>query len=766
MRKSRKNRSTNRLLRLGTKKPEWLQFGRKATDKNSAHQTFSVNDHWDYVQGNGAGDQRVKRDQPKRSHLARISVVYGLIFLSFSSLILRMAYLQMVKGTTFRSEASTTITNKIPVLPPRGRIFDSNGTLLAYDQPVYSLALVQSNTTNQIQLQSIAMTLAPVFRTTPQSIMNNIQSQKQYAMIMLFKNITEQQVSFVIEHQDELPGVTVELDSEREYPYGALAGHVLGYVGPITSGTANYYVNQLHYLPDEQVGETGIESEYNQLLQGKVGQQLLTLGSAGLPLSKNGLQSGNGSSLTQAASGIQSAIMNPAPVAGDNLELTIDGHLQAVTQEDITNFVNHSPYKSTINDAAAVMLNVNTGAVLSLVSYPYYNPNWYTMPGQLTKHATYLATSGAQENNAIQNPNYPGSTVKPANMLTALKYSVITPQTAYYVPYQIQIAGAIKHDDVPHGFVDDAKAITVSSDVFFYNVGLWLSKWMGASPSSGGAPLGGVSLQHWRNVDFAKGITELFNGEWMFGLGQLTGIDLPGEQTGNFYIMDSHKQYAAVPFPLQQATKSVQKTGSYVNYSTPVSIALSAIGQEQQFTPVELAQYVATIANGGTRIQPHLLQAVYPPGLTDSLSTQQEPIQQVKPNVQANLKLNQTDLQIVHQGMYGVCNNPLGTAYSDFLGTPYKAAGKTGTADIYINGVHMANSVFIAYAPFNHPQVAVAIMIPGGGYGAQSAAAIARNMLDTYFKEHHEFFPKSQWESTTIPGSWLTSTANTSFTAK
>ncbi|QSO55341.1 peptidoglycan glycosyltransferase [Alicyclobacillus curvatus] len=690
--------------------------------------------------------------------------MYGLIFLSFSSLILRMAYLQIVKGTTFRAEASTTITNKIPVLPPRGRIFDSNGTLLAYDQPVYSLALVQGNSTSQMQLQSIAATLAPVFKTTPTSILSTIESQKQYAMIKLFKNITEQQVSFVIEHQNELPGVTVELDSQREYPYGTLAGHILGYVGPITTGTANYYVNQLHYLPDEQVGETGIESEYNNLLQGKVGEQLLTLNSSGLSSSTKG--NGTGSPLNQAASGIQSAIMNPAPVAGNNLQLTVDGHLQAITQEDITKFINSSPYKSTINDAAAVMLNVHTGAVLSLVSYPYYNPNWYTVPGELMKHSTYLATSGAQENNAIQNPNYPGSTVKPANMLTALKYNAITPQTAYYVPYQIQIAGAIKHDDVPHGFVDDAKAITVSSDVFFYNIGLWLAKWIGASPSSGGAPQGGVSLQQWRNVDFARGITELFNGEWVFGLGQLTGIDLPGEQTGNFYIMDSHKQYAAVPFPLQQATKSIQKSGSYVNHSTPVSIALSAIGQEQQFTPIELAQYVATIANGGKRIQPHLLQAVYPPGLTDKISSHQQPVKRVTPNVQANLKLNPTDLQIVQQGMYGVCNNPLGTAYTDFIGTPYKAAGKTGTADIYINGVHMANSVFIAYAPFNNPQVAVAIMIPGGGYGAQSAAAIARNMLDTYFKEHHEFFPKSQWESTTIPSTWLKSTANTSFTAK
>ncbi|WP_245631750.1 peptidoglycan D,D-transpeptidase FtsI family protein [Alicyclobacillus ferrooxydans] len=699
----------------------------------------------DFQARRGRRHERITRQKPKRGHKARVNVIYGLVFLSFTSLIFRMAYLQIVKGPQFRTQASTTITNTVPVLPPRGRIFDSNGTLLAYDQPVYSLVLMQSNT-NMQQLQATADILAPVFNVTSASIMANINTQKQYAVIKLFKNINESQVAFVTEHQSELPGVTVELDSERIYPYGALAGHVLGYVGPITTQTMSYYVNQLGYLRNQQVGETGIENEYNNLLEGSVGQQDIIFDKAGnMP---------------------QSVVMNPAPAAGDNLQLTVDGHLQAVTQEDLVSFINKSPYQSTINDAAAVMLNVNTGAVLSLVSYPYLDPNWYTVPGKLGKHATYLATSGAQQNNAIQNPNYPGSTVKPANLITGLEYGAITPQTAYTVPYQIYIAGAIKHDDMPHGFVNDALAVTVSSDVFFYNVGLDLAKWFGASPSSGGAPAGGVSLQTWRDTDFAKGLTELFNGEWRFGLGQLTGIDLPGEQQGNFFVMDANQNYAAVPFNLAAAKKSIQKTGQYTNYSTPVSIALSAIGQEQQFTPIELAQYVSTIANGGKRIQPHLLQAVYPPGLVNQIGNSQKPSKQVKPKVQANLNLNPTYLSIAQQGMWGVCNNPLGTAYADFQGAPYQAAGKTGTADIYLNGVHMTNSVFIAYAPFKNPQVAVAVMIPGGGYGAESAAAIARNMIDTYFKEHHEFYPKSQWESTTIPANWLTSQANTAFTAK
>lgn len=687
----------------------------------------------------------LRRDKIKRSQLGRINTIYGIVFLSMTSIILRLAYLQIAHGAEFHKQATADVLESVPVLPARGRIFDANGTLLAYDEPVYSVYLTQNKNT-QKQLPTLASILATEFKTTPESVINLVESQKQYATIKLFTNVTQAQLAFVMENRDNLPGITVELDSQRQYPYGVLAGHVLGYVGPITAQTKSYYVDKLHYLQNEQVGETGLESQYNQLLQGQVGQQMMKVSSTGQY--------------------IQDAGMNPAPVSGNNLQLTLDAHLQAQTQQEITSFIDKSPFKNTINDAAAVMLDVKTGGVLSLVSYPYYSPNWYTVPGQLTKVSSYLSKSGAQQNNAIQNPNYPGSTVKPANLLTALEHNVISPQTAYYVPYNILIAGAQKHDDAPHGFVDDAKAITVSSDVFFYNIGLWLAKWMGAGPSSGGAPAGGVSLQRWRNVDFAKGITDLFNGEWKFGLGQITGIDLPGEQYGNFYIMDANQNYAAAPFPLQKATQSVQKTGQFVNYSTPVSIALAAIGQEQQFTPIQLAQYVATIANGGKRIEPHLLQAVYPPNLTDQLSTQDKPMKTIQPVVQADLKINPQYLKVAQQGMYGVCNDPAGTAYPDFQTAPYKAAGKTGTADIYLNGVHMTNSVFIAYAPFNNPQVAVAVMIPGGGYGADSAAAVARNMMDTYFKEHHEFFPKSQWQTAQIPASWLTSTANTVFQTK
>ncbi|QQE81070.1 peptidoglycan glycosyltransferase [Alicyclobacillus sp. SO9] len=668
--------------------------------------------------------------------------MYGFVFLAFVSLIIRLGYLQVVTGQKYRAEALTTTLQRIPVLPARGRIFDRNGNLLAYDNPNYSVFLTRMKHVHQ-NLNEMAKRLAPVFHTTAKKILATINQQKNYATIRLFRNANNQQLAYVSAHSGQLPGITLGMSSDRMYPYGDLAGHALGYVGPITAQTKKYYVNKMGYLSSQKVGESGIELQYDKLLQGKPGYEIMKVNNQG--------------------TSVQHLGMDPAPTPGKNLELTIDGRVQAMTQQAIMNVISHSTHKNTIKDAAAVMLNVKTGGVLALASYPYYDPNWYTVPGQLTKHLKYLDTSGAQQNNAIQNPNYPGSTVKPANLITGLEYGAITPSTAYTVPYKIYIGNAMKHDDMPHGFVNDVKAIAVSSDVFFYRVGLRLGKWFGSSPTNGGAPAGGISLQKWRNTDFAKGLVNLFYGEYRFGLGQLTHIDLPGEQPGRFYYMDAKKQYAAVPFPLQKAQQSLKKTHQFVNYSTPVSLALSAIGQEQQFTPIELAQYVATIANNGVKLQPHLLKSVLAPSLSTSLKN--DPIvKNVKKKVQAKLNINPTYLHLAQQGMYGVCNVSYGgqsTAYGDFHNAPYKAAGKTGTADIYMNGVHLTNSVFIAYAPFKNPQIAVAVMVPGGGYGAQSAAMITRNMMDTYFKEHHEFFPKSQWLSSSVPTNWKTLSAYT-----
>lgn len=665
----------------------------------------------------------------------QVNMIYGFVFLSFGSLVLRLGYIEVVHGASFRVQAKNTSYQTMSVLPARGRIFDANGNLLAYDKPTYSLYYTQSSEQN---LSRIANVLAPEFHTTVKNIRTVMKDNSAYATFCLFKNVNPNEISFVSEHQSTLPGVSIELDSQREYPFGTLAGQVLGYIQPINPSNKSYYVDKKKYLLNQSVGVSGLEFTYENLLQGKAGEQILWGDS-------------QGNSVMDAASYVK------PPIAGDNLQLTLDGNLQAVTQNAVQQQVTNSPYASQITDAAAVALDVKTGGVLAMVSYPYMDPNWFTTPGLSNKYGNYLATSGAQMDNAIQNPNDPGSTVKPSTLIAGLTYGAITPTQTFDSQGYLNVDGQSEKDDSAFGIVGPTTAIAESCEVYFYQIGLYLGHWFGATTSSPGGT-GGIPYSTWEKKDFIKGLLDMYHTEWEFGLGPKTGIDLQGEQAGKFFNEDGNAGFSEKQIDMMKVWKQVQKAGSYDSFSTPVTLIQAATGQMQQFTPLQLAQYTATIANNGVRIQPHLLQAVYSPGMSPTLANE-KPIKRVQPHVQNRLHYSLTYFKLAQQGMEGVIESPIGTAHSAFVGIPYTAAGKTGTAQIGYHGRIVDNSVFIAYAPYDHPQIAVAVMVPGAGYGATSAAAVARAMFDTYFKEHHEFFPKKEWESTTISASWKSTPA-------
>ncbi len=444
--------------------------------------------------------QTIEPERKPRSHLFRVNMVYGMVFLSFASLIVRLGYLQVTQGSKYRTEAETTSVQRIPVLPARGRIYDTNGNLLAYDAPSYSLFLTQMKGVHQ-NIQEIAKILAPQFHTTSKQIMDTIRAQQAYATMRLFKNVNSAQVAFVSEHQSELPGISIQLDAQREYPYGDLAGQVLGYVQPITAQNMKYYTSK-GYLLNQVVGQAGIEEEYENLLQGKVGYQVLQVNMQGTSTKSLGF--------------------DPAPTAGDNIQLTLDGRLQAEAQNDVMKQVLSSPNPSQITDAAAVAVNVKTGGVLAMVSYPYLDPNWYTTPGLLSKYSKYLATSGAQMNNVIQNPNYPGSTVKPSTLIAGLTYGAITPSQTFDSQGMIMVSGQPMHDDAAFGVVDAVQALAVSSEVYFYEVGLYLGHWFGSSLTNSGST-GGIPYSTWQSKYFIKGLLAMYHTEWEFGLGPEDG---------------------------------------------------------------------------------------------------------------------------------------------------------------------------------------------------------------------------------------------------
>ncbi|MBX5437724.1 MAG: penicillin-binding protein 2 [Alicyclobacillaceae bacterium] len=658
--------------------------------------------------------------------LGRINFVYSLIFVAMVSLILRLGYLQIVRGDSFRTEASMSMLSHLPILPSRGRIYDTNGVLLAYDKPSFSVVLTNLKSPEQ-DLHKLTQQLAPVFGVKASELYQTMEKTVNGpTQVRIFQNATPAQVSYIYEHQSELPGIQVVEDPQRAYRYGDLAAHVIGYIGKITQDTYDYYVNKLHYSLDQLVGRDGVELQYEKYLQGKPGARVVQINKLGVPIKEFGL--------------------DPKPTPGDNVVLTIDAHLQAEAQQIVVDELQRvrQQYGYNPTNAEAVMLDVKTGGVLAMVSYPYYDPNWYVDPKAYLAHEKYLydPVLTPMINHVIQSPRYPGSTVKPVNVLAGLESGVIKPDTVIYDPGYANVAGYILHNwtyPVGQGAVTPDKAITESNDTFLSYMALWMGNWHGAVPP-------GETLAHYLVTDRIKGLNTLFYWESLFGLGRLTGIDLPNEVAGHF-------ETEGRVYDLDRAMKALKTKGYFDDHGVVYDLAAASIGQSQQFTPLELAQYVMTIANNGVRLQPHVLKEI--------VSPDGKVIKRFKTKVQARLKINPEYLKVIKEGMLGVTTSPSGTAYGSFYDAPYTAAGKTGTAQIMMGKRTDHISMFIAYAPADHPQVCIAVMVPGGGESSDTAVPLGRQLFDAYFKEHHEFFPRSQWTNDQVPSNWTQMSAYT-----
>jgi penicillin-binding protein 2 len=660
-----------------------------------------------------------RKSARRRNPASRLWIITGFSTAALVSLLLRLGYVQVVQGAVYRSEATNVEVSSYPVLPPRGYIYSSNGTILAQNHPIYDAYLARVPHVSH-DYAEIAKKLAPWVHMTPTALLAAMKTSPLSPQVRIAQGLSDAAISYIYEHHNELPGVEVQVDPVRNYPEGDLAGHILGYVGPITSETENYYVGKLHYLDNQIVGETGIEAEYNSYLEGHVGEEQYLIRSNGT---------------------VKSIGMQPPPQSGDNLQLTINSAYQAQAQRIVADFIQRDDVmRYEIHSAAAVVLNVKNGAVEALVSYPYYNPEWF-INGSIAKHENYLNKSQALIDNVIQSREYPGSAVKPANALAGLESGTITPQTVVDDRGYLKIGDRIFHNWYRPGFGDVTvvTALEHSDDTFFYQLGMWLGGWVNQHYPHH------ESYTQWVRTRFVKAIDTIFGWEYKFGLGQLTGIDLPGEVRGRFYEEDTRKNYEEVRYPLLKAEASMKKKGYFNNWGALPDLAFADIGQSQEFTPIEMGQFVMTIADKGVKYRPYVLKAIYPadevPGSPGS-----KPIFVEKPKVQARISLNPTDLKAVYKGMYLMANAPGGLLYQGgFAGTPYHAAGKTGTAQIVLDGKRVDDSVTIAFAPFHHPQVAIAVMVPGGGASTTTASHIAKRLFNAYFEMHHEYFPKSDW---------------------
>lgn len=624
--------------------------------------------------------------KPIRMPGRRVGLIYTFVFISMGALLLRLAYVQVSKGSNYRIAQKNELSYTT-ILPPRGWIWDANHQLIAYDTPSMSVTLTRLHNPKIQDFNDLSRVLAPVFHMSVPQLLDKMENYNQWQdQVYLYQDATPAQVAFISENKAELPGIELVVTSQRTYPFGSLAGQVLGYVGPIQAADAKKYTSKpYNYELDQIVGRSGLEQQYEQYLQGQVGLNAVMINNEGIPIETLG--------------------MDPPPTSGDSLQLTLDGHLQSIAQSALADKLKQLNQQGTpVNTGAVVMMNPNTGGILAMASYPYLNPNWYLNPKLYQQHASeFMKFPSPDYNMATLGEFTPGSTVKPANMMLGLLKGTISTTTTVDDTGALQVGNYLMHGDEANGagVVNPVTTLEVSDDIFMYQLSLWMAHY----------PPANMNVNTWVSTVRTSTLHEIYSFEKKFGLGVLNGIDLPAESTGKF---------------------GDQKT----LYDLPAA----AIGQNQAFTPLQLADYVSAIANSGKVMEPHFMQSITAPD--------GKVVARFKPKVISTIKAPQKYWDVLHQGMYLVANSPLGTASGSFMDAPYKAAGKTGTAQL---GNKQDTSLFIAYAPANKPEVAIAVVIPGGGYGALGAVPVARQLLDAYFQEHHaSFFPKTKWSNTTI----------------
>ena len=461
-------------------------------------------------------------------------------------------------------------------------------------------------------------------------------------------------VAIVKENNWEYPSVTIDQEQIRYYPNGNMAAHILGNVGLIYKEEYDKLKDK-GYAMDAMIGKQGVEYTYESDLRGYDGMRSIAR------------MSGEGEQIVDSKD----------PVPGNQVLLTLDMEVQGVMESMLEKTVKSIQQTGYIDcDAgSAVCIDVNSGEILAITSYPSFDPAEYN-----AKYETFLENpANPLWNRALAGTYSPGSTFKPLTAIAALEEGKITPEEliedkgkyTYYKDYQPSCL-EWRNTGEGHGLVNTALALQDSCNYYFFEVGR------------------------------RTGIDKIAQYASRFGLGQVAGIEIGGEAQG---VVASREEREAA--------------GAYWYDGDTLQ---AAIGQSDNlFTPIQLANYTATIANGGTRYRPHLLKSVKE---TESGKVlRQTPIEKVD-----KIDISGETLNAVKNGMKKVTEE--GTAKTAFEGFEIAVGGKTGTAEVP-NG--SSNGIFVAFAPFDKPEIAIAIVIEHGGHGS-AAAPIARAVFETYFE--------------------------------
>jgi penicillin-binding protein 2 len=654
----------------------------------------------------------VNRPAPGGPRL-RLVIVRGLVAVIFVALIGQLWRLQMIEGEYYRQAADTNRFRTELNPAPRGVIYDRRGHLLVRNMPQISVSIIPAylpedeGQREQLlrrlgDLIDMPMTTPPperlrqgmsqaLPRAQPDTGILEILAEAEaapYRPALVKRGVSRQAAMILEEEHLDWPGIVVQAEAVREYLYGPLMSHILGYVGPIPENEAEEYETRGYDPSRHLVGLIGIEYSFEDELHGQDGQQLVEVDIAGRQVSVVGEP--------------QQA------VPGHNLQLTIDLDLQQTMEKVLQEKLRTYSKKQ----AVAIAANPQTGEILAMVSLPTYDNNEFT--GGIsadTLEALQEDVNRPLVNHAISGMFPPGSTYKIVTAIGALEEGVLTSTTRLYCGGILWLPNRYYPEDPSlaqpfycwihhgsqgsHGSLSIVSALGQSCDIFFYQAaGGYRDRFVG---------LGEERLAHYAEL---------------LGFGSKSGIDLPGEAAG------------LVP---DTKWKRVNYSESWVTGDT----YNMAIGQGFVLaTPLQVMNAAATIANGGTLYRPQLVRQV--------VDENGNVVQTFAPDVIRTLPVSAENIQLVRQGMRAAVAGPGATAWA--INVPGVAiAGKTGTAEFFIDsnkdglpdrdreGNMPTHAWFTAFGPYENPEIVLVVFVFGGGEGSAVAVPAANEILNYYF---------------------------------
>ena len=663
----------------------------------------------------------------KKEGKFRFNIIIALVYIVGIMLLVRLFDLQIVKGAEYREESNTRLTRETTLLPARGNILDSSGnklvsTAIEYNVEIYKtkietdvlnnslLAFAKTLEENQDKyVDNFPITINPFafkeglnaetwkaankidssfdaegcfkfFKDRYKVTNENVEDARRiitlrYAIeqngysntkaVQLAANVSNTSFAKINEMSTSFPGISTYIQPKVAYPYGSLASHILVYVGTINTSELE---KNPDYSQNDSIGKTGIEKVFEQYLKGKKGIKQVDISVDGV---------------------VTDEYVSEEAEAGSNVVLTIDADLQRATEEALQNNIMDMQNgvladATTADVGAAVVINVKTGEILAMASYPNYEPTHFIGGISSENWNNYLNDERHPlTNKAISDQSAPGSTFKMVTAIAGLNSGAINTGTrindtgryTYYRDYQPYC-----WNRGGHGWQNVTQAIEHSCNYFFYETGR------------------------------RAGIEELEKVAKAFGLGQKTGVELPDEIAGVLSCPDVDSEWTG--------GKTIQ----------------TAIGQlYNDFTPLQMAKYTAMIANGGKNLDVSIVKSIEKADGTqvsrNEIESYVNQVLKVNGNSGEDIEFDENNLNAIKEGMRGVTSDDGGTAFAYFKDFNIEIGGKTGSASTNTSG--NANAWFVGFAPFNDPEIAVAVFVKNGQHGGYTAPA-AREIFAQY----------------------------------